>query len=98
MVTDAEIIANSPLVSLTPHSPLNSVWEGSGNVMALDVLRAFQKGGAETYAALVGEHSKVKGMDEGVDGFWSGALRDVEALGKVEGEVRSVRGAKRERY
>jgi hypothetical protein len=29
-----------PLAQLFRHSPLNSIWEGSGNIMALDVLRA----------------------------------------------------------
>jgi putative acyl-CoA dehydrogenase len=29
-----------PIAKLFRHSPLNSIWEGSGNVMALDVLRA----------------------------------------------------------
>ena len=29
-----------PMAKLFRHSPLNSIWEGSGNVMALDVLRA----------------------------------------------------------
>jgi putative acyl-CoA dehydrogenase len=36
-------VEESPLARLHRESPLNSIWEGSGNVICLDVLRAMQK-------------------------------------------------------
>jgi len=36
-------IEDSHLVRLFREAPVNSIWEGSGNMMCLDVLRAFQK-------------------------------------------------------
>ena len=43
-------------------SPLNAIWEGSGNVICLDVLRAMQRepGSLE---ALVGELAGFRGLD-----------------------------------
>ncbi len=32
-----------PLAGLYREAPVNAIWEGSGNVMALDVLRVLQK-------------------------------------------------------
>ena len=54
--------------------------------MALDVLRAFRKGGAEMHAALAIECGKVKGKDGVVDKYWAKVLQDVEALGKLSGD------------
>ncbi|WP_161135337.1 acyl-CoA dehydrogenase family protein [Schauerella aestuarii] len=40
-------IEDGPMARLYREAPVNSIWEGSGNVMALDVLRAFaREGGA----------------------------------------------------
>ncbi|CAM4394266.1 Acyl-CoA dehydrogenase [Bordetella tumbae] len=36
-------IEDGPLARLYRESPVNSIWEGSGNIMALDVLRALQR-------------------------------------------------------
>src|SRR5215469_4622625 len=41
----------SPMPRLLRDSPLNSIWEGSGNVTALDVLRALARTGAEAVLA-----------------------------------------------
>ena len=47
-------------------SPLNSIWEGSGNVIALDVLRAFQKEQG-SFGALIQEAELAKGLDPRFD-------------------------------
>ncbi|MGO9674630.1 MAG: acyl-CoA dehydrogenase family protein [Methylocella sp.] len=39
-------VENFPMARLYREAPLNAIWEGSGNVMALDVLRALRKGDA----------------------------------------------------
>src|SRR5690606_13055481 len=36
-------VEEGPLARLYREAPVNSIWEGSGNIMALDVLRALQR-------------------------------------------------------
>jgi putative acyl-CoA dehydrogenase len=45
--------------------PLNSIWEGAGNIMALDLLRALRK--ADAVAALTQELSVAKGAHPALD-------------------------------
>jgi putative acyl-CoA dehydrogenase len=45
--------------------PLNSIWEGAGNIMALDLLRALRKGDAA--AALAQELAPAKGAHHALD-------------------------------
>jgi putative acyl-CoA dehydrogenase len=42
------------MARLYREAPLNAIWEGSGNVMALDVLRVLRKGDAGVIDALAG--------------------------------------------
>jgi putative acyl-CoA dehydrogenase len=48
--------------------PLNSIWEGAGNIMALDLLRALRKGGAMA-DALAAELAPAGGVHAGFDRF-----------------------------
>jgi putative acyl-CoA dehydrogenase len=41
-----------PLARVAREMPVNSIWEGSGNIMCLDVLRAFGRSGAARNAVL----------------------------------------------
>lgn len=45
--------------------PLNSIWEGAGNIMALDLLRALRKG--DTAAALARELAPARGVHPALD-------------------------------
>jgi putative acyl-CoA dehydrogenase len=45
--------------------PLNSIWEGAGNIMALDLLRALRK--ADAAAALAHELAPARGMHRSLD-------------------------------
>ena len=63
-----------PLARLYREAPLNSIWEGSGNVQCLDVLRALQKT-PESLAALTDEIGAARGGDDRLDAF-TAALRD----------------------
>lgn len=47
-------VDNGPIARLFREAPVNSIWEGSGNVMCLDVLRAVSRD-PEAAAALLGE-------------------------------------------
>jgi len=53
-------------------SPVNAIWEGSGNVQCLDVLRAMQKT-PEVIAAFFHEVAKARGASATLD-RWVGAL------------------------
>jgi len=48
--------------------PLNSIWEGAGNIMALDLLRALRKGGAVA-DALAAELEPARGAHSAFDRF-----------------------------
>lgn len=57
-------VEDFPMAKLFRHSPLNAIWEGSGNVIALDLLRGFK-----SMPLLLREIHQAKGMDSHVDGF-----------------------------
>ena len=56
----AGYVEESNLPRLYRQAPLNSIWEGSGNIQCLDVLRALARE-PETREALFAEFAKVKG-------------------------------------
>lgn len=62
----AGYVEESGMPRLFRESPLNSIWEGSGNVNALDLLRALAKS-PQTLDAWLNEVGTVKGQDERVD-------------------------------
>src|SRR3954463_998031 len=59
-------VEESGLPRLYRQSPLNSIWEGSGNVIALDVLRAMG-GSSGTLAAVSAEIELSRGLDTRFD-------------------------------
>jgi putative acyl-CoA dehydrogenase len=59
-------VEESILPRLYREAPLNSIWEGSGNVNALDVLRAMQRE-PESVAAYFAEVELARGMDARLD-------------------------------
>jgi len=73
-------VEECPLPRMYREAPLNSIWEGSGNVISLDVLRAMQREPA-AMDALCAELAFSRGADSRLD-------RGVEAL------VASMRGAR----
>lgn len=62
---------------------MNSIWEGSGNVMCLDVLRAFAKG-PETRAALAAELELATGRDPRYDAYCARLLDGLPAASQEE--------------
>ncbi|MCO7221006.1 acyl-CoA dehydrogenase family protein [Klenkia sp. PcliD-1-E] len=60
-------VEESVLPRLYRQSPLNSIWEGSGNVIALDVLRAMDRESASV-AAVLAEVEAASGADDRFDG------------------------------
>ena len=61
-------VEESIMPRLYREAPLYSIWEGSGNVMCLDVLRALSKDPA-TVEALLGEYESTTGSDQRLDAF-----------------------------
>jgi len=55
-----------PLARIMREMPVNSIWEGSGNIMCLDVLRAFEKSQA-TREAVLEELSIARGQERHFD-------------------------------
>ena len=58
--------------------PLNSIWEGAGNIMALDLLRALRKG--DTAAALAAELTPAKGAHAALDGLCAALASRIEDM------------------
>jgi putative acyl-CoA dehydrogenase len=80
-------VEESPMPRLLRDSPLNSIWEGSGNVIALDVLRAFSRE-REPFEALMGEIELAAGADPRLDRHIEGAKSGVPSL--ISGEERDA--------
>ena len=62
----AGYVEESILPRLYREAPVNSIWEGSGNVMCLDVLRAMTRE-PETVPALLSDIEKARGADRRLD-------------------------------
>jgi putative acyl-CoA dehydrogenase len=59
-------IEEGPMARLYREAPLNGIWEGSGNIIALDVLRAAAKS-PEAVSAFMAEVRAAKGADKRLD-------------------------------
>ena len=59
-------VEEGPMARLYREAPLNGIWEGSGNIIALDVLRAAAKS-PESVPAFLDEVRLAKGADRGLD-------------------------------
>ena len=67
--------------------PLNSIWEGAGNIMALDLLRAVRR--ADTAAALAEELAPARGAHSALDRMASALPLRVDAM-TTEAEARRL--------
>jgi len=79
-------VEESPLGRLFRESPVNSIWEGSGNVMCLDVLRAISRE-RDAFEAVLGDLSKDKGWHPDYDQALDVVINALQS-GKV-GEARA---------
>ncbi len=85
----AGFVEESILPRLYRQAPLNSIWEGSGNVMCLDVLRAMARE-PETVPALLGELGLARGGDRHLDAFIAELTRDLSNLDQIEARGRGL--------
>ncbi|MEW2135304.1 acyl-CoA dehydrogenase family protein [Streptomyces sp. NPDC005409] len=82
-------VEESGLPRLLRESPLNSIWEGSGNVQALDVLRALQRE-PQALNAFLQEVGLARGADHRLDSAIKGLLTELADLEGVEARARRV--------
>ncbi len=83
------VMEDGPFPRLFRESPVNAIWEGSGNIQCLDVLRAMQKT-PEVVTAFFREVDKAKGASRALD-EWVGSLRsDFRDLADVEYRARGL--------
>jgi putative acyl-CoA dehydrogenase len=67
-----------PLARIFKEMPVNSIWEGSGNIMCLDVLRAFAKSSV-TADALLAELCAARGLNAHYDAAFESLAAALQA-------------------
>jgi putative acyl-CoA dehydrogenase len=77
------------LPRLFRESPLNAIWEGSGNVIALDVLRAAQAS-PESVEALANEMALGSGLDARIESAATSAIDLLRSLSSPTSQARLV--------
>ncbi|MFJ9409685.1 acyl-CoA dehydrogenase family protein [Streptomyces sp. NPDC101393] len=82
-------VEESGMPRLLREAPLNSIWEGSGNVQALDVLRALQREPAALNAYLT-EIGAARGADHRLDRAIRGLLTELADLDGIEARARRL--------
>jgi putative acyl-CoA dehydrogenase len=76
-----------PLARIVREMPVNSIWEGSGNIMCLDVLRAFGRSNA-TREAVLDELVIARGAHQFYDAALGRFAASMDALDKDEAHAR----------
>jgi len=82
-------VEESMMPRLYREAPVNSIWEGSGNIMCIDVLRALGRN-AEAGEALRGELATSRGGDARLDRFIARLDGDLAKSGGEEGNARRL--------
>jgi putative acyl-CoA dehydrogenase len=82
-------VEESGMPRLYREAPLASIWEGSGNVQALDVLRAMMRSpeSVEAFANEIGEGAVAEPR---LDAFGAALRRDLANLDEIEARARSL--------
>jgi putative acyl-CoA dehydrogenase len=83
------VMEDSIMPRLFRESPVNSIWEGSGNVQCLDMLRAMQRepGSLDTFMA---ELKLASGANRYLDGYVARLAGEFGDLGDIEYRARSI--------
>ena len=82
-------VEESGMPRLYREAPLNSIWEGSGNVMALDVLRALSRT-PEALEAYFAEIDLAAGADPRFDAFADDVRAEFANTDQVESRARRI--------
>ncbi|MEW2636308.1 acyl-CoA dehydrogenase family protein [Streptomyces sp. NPDC048389] len=82
-------VEESGMPRLLREAPLNSIWEGSGNVQALDLLRALQRE-PRALNAFLQEVGRARGADHRLDAAIKDLLTELADLDGIEARVRRL--------
>lgn len=77
------------MARLYREAPLNGIWEGTGNVICLDVLRSMEREPGSVRAFL-DELCRAKGSDPRYDAFVESLEEDLLNLARHEGQARRL--------
>ncbi len=81
------VMEDSPMPRLYREGPVNAIWEGSGNVQCLDVMRALRKS-PETLEVYFAEVGSVRGESAALDGHVAALKSDLRAANDFEARGR----------
>ncbi|MFH8473497.1 acyl-CoA dehydrogenase family protein [Streptomyces sp. NPDC018000] len=82
-------VEESGMPRLLREAPLNSIWEGSGNVQALDVLRALRRE-PPALNAFLQEVGRARGADHRLDAAIKDMLTELADLNGIEARARRL--------
>jgi putative acyl-CoA dehydrogenase len=85
----AGYVEESNLPRLYREAPLNGIWEGSGNVICLDVLRSIHKD-PTVLDVFFAEVEPVIGLDCRFDNFLNGLKKDLSSLESAQYQARFI--------
>ena len=77
------VMEDSPMPRLFRESPVNAIWEGSGNVQCLDVMRALSRK-PETLEAYFAEADTVRGQNAALDAHIAALESDLRSVNDFE--------------
>jgi len=83
------VMEDSMMPRLYREAPVNTIWEGSGNVQCLDVLRAMAKTPA-VIDAFFAEVGQAQGAHAALDGLLAGLAKDLKDVRDVEYRARDL--------
>jgi len=83
------VMEDSMMPRLYREAPVNTIWEGSGNVQCLDVLRAMAKTPA-VIDAFFAEVRQAQGAHAALDGLLAGLAKDLKDVRDVEYRARDL--------
>ena len=83
------VMEDGPMPRLFRESPVNAIWEGSGNVQCLDVLRAMRKT-PEVVDAFFAEVARARGANARLDRWLDALRRDLADHGEAEYRARDL--------
>jgi putative acyl-CoA dehydrogenase len=81
------VMEDSPMPRLYREAPVNAIWEGSGNVQCLDVMRAIRKT-PETLEAYFAEVGRAKGESRALDAHVAALKDDLRETNDFEARAR----------
>jgi putative acyl-CoA dehydrogenase len=82
-------VEESMMPRLYREAPLNSIWEGSGNVICLDVLRAMARS-PESLEAFFAEVDLARGSDRRLDAFIDHVRGELREPAEIEARARRI--------